>query len=588
MESVILTDFSSEITVLDDHQDFETKLTQLYANDGVFIVRFEVVSSIAQEPKPIKLRWKLPSINVKGIWKSSISRKKRQQYDWELDHLKTRISVDAPVVGIVGHDDTNRHTFACSDAIHALELNALLREEDNHVYCHVTLFSERHPAVTNFQMDIRIDTRPIGFSDAVKDVSKWWESYTPLMPMPVPEIAKAPLYSTWYQYHQNLNEQLLIEECEKATDLGYEVIIIDDGWQTMDTNRGYDYTGDWKPERIPDMASFVKNIHDTGMKVGLWFSVPFCGKKSKAYQKFRGKFLTTSHRWAPVFDPRYPEVRAHLINIYTSALKDWNLDGFKLDFIDDFKVYESTELTLDNGRDYASVNDGVEQLMTDVMKALREINPDVFIEFRQQYIGPAMRKFGNMFRAFDCPNDSNTNRIRTTDVKLLCGESAVHSDPLTWNYEETVEVAAFQFLNALFSVPQLSVEIATLPEDHYNMVKFYTTFWREHSEILLRGKFTPFKPICGYPLLTAEMNDVLIAGVYDDTTIDLDTDAKRMYFINAKYSELLVIRNLRDYGECTATIRDCQGRKVSTHEIIMHQGLIEIELPISGLAQIDL
>jgi len=85
------------------------------------------------------------------------------------------------------------------------------------------------------------------------------------------------------------------------------------------------------------------------MKCLLWYSVPFCGIKSKAYQLFKGKFLTENHPWAPVFDPRYPEVRSYLVQKYAAALIDWKLDGFKLDFIDDFKAYPETVLTKENG-----------------------------------------------------------------------------------------------------------------------------------------------------------------------------------------------------------------------------------------------
>jgi len=161
----------------------------------------------------------------------------------------------------------------------------------------------------------------------------------------------------------------------------------------MDNNRGYDYTGDWEPERLTDIVYFVRKVHKLDMKFMMWYSVPFCGKKSKAYQRFKGKFLTENHHWAPVFDPRYPEVREYLIGKYVFALKDWNLDGFKLDFIDDFMAYPETILTLDDRRDYASVNEGVDRLMTDVMNALKAIKPDILIEFRQKYVGPAMSKW---------------------------------------------------------------------------------------------------------------------------------------------------------------------------------------------------
>ncbi len=39
-----------------------------------------------------------------------------------------------------------------------------------------------------------------------------------------------------------------------------------------------------------------------------------------------------------MLDPRYPEVREFLIGIYEKALLDWDLDGFKLDFVDEFVV----------------------------------------------------------------------------------------------------------------------------------------------------------------------------------------------------------------------------------------------------------
>ena len=66
------------------------------------------------------------------------------------------------------------------------------------------------------------------------------------------------------------------------------------------------------------------------------------------------------------------------------------------------------------------------------------------IEFRQPYIGPLMRKYGNIFRAGDCPNSALENRVRTTDLHILSGTTAVHSDMIMWHYEDQVEIAAFQ------------------------------------------------------------------------------------------------------------------------------------------------
>ena len=78
------------------------------------------------------------------------------------------------------------------------------------------------------------------------------------------------------------------------------------------------------------------------------------------------------------------------------------------------------------------------------------------IEFRQPYIGPLMRKYGNMFRAGDAPNAYVANRVRTIDLRLLSGETAVHSDMIMWHPDEPVERAALQLLNVMFSVGRVS------------------------------------------------------------------------------------------------------------------------------------
>jgi len=579
-----IDDFPS-VSIFNENGNFHIKVDRKQIEEGVFIYKIKGNCEQPISPTPVSIKWRMPSFNVKGVWKCGGIHDKRQQYDWELVHLKSRISVDAPVISIFGHDDSNRLTFACSDAINLLEMNTLLREEDNHLYCHLTLFSERHPAITHYETELRIDVRAVNYAISLQEVSQWWESFDDLKPHPIPSIATAPLYSTWYQFHQDLEEDILLQECKIAKDIGYELIILDDGWQTMDNNRGYDYTGDWQPDRFPDMAQFVEQVHQIGMKFGLWFSVPFCGKHSKAYKRFKGKFLTENHRWAPVFDPRYPEVRQYLIDTYVNALKNWKLDAFKLDFIDDFKVYPETELTKENGRDYANVNAAVDRLLTDVMFALRTIKPDIGIEFRQQYVGPALRKFGNMFRAFDCPNDAVSNRIRITDVKLLCGASAVHSDPQTWHKEEPVEMAALQILNGFYGVPQMSVHLRNIPKSHLNMVKFYTKYWIENKAILMDGQFVPVNPLGNYPILSCEKNGHKIIGIYDETVVNIN-ESNRIDLLNAKTTDKIVLRNLGAKRHIHIMVRDCQGAMVSAQKINMDVGVIELNVPSAGMVVI--
>ncbi len=576
-----------KMDVFGTEDNFEKKLTLLHSEEGLNRYKFSIQAAEATIPSPIHIRWRMPATNIKGVWRCGGVHDKRLRYDWELDHLQSRISVDAPVLTVFGHKDENVMTFACSDAINLITLNAVLREEDNYLYCHITFFAERHSEITNYEAEISVDTRGVHFSKAILKVSTWWEGFEHLKPCKVPAFAKAPLYSTWYNYHQNLDAASLLKECATAHQLGYELIILDDGWQTLDTNRGYDYTGDWQPDRFPDMADFVKQVHQTGMKLGLWYSVPFCGKKSKAYQQFQGKFLTENHRWAPVFDPRYPEVREYLIDTYTNALQAWNLDAFKLDFIDDFKTYPETVLTKADGRDFANVNEAVDQLLTDVMAALRTIKPNIGIEFRQQYVGPALRKFGNMFRAFDCPNDPVSNRIRIADVKMLCGETAVHSDMLTWHADEKVELAALQVLNAIFGVPQMSVLLNLLSEAHFKMVEFYTNYWKSNANVLIDGQFKANSPLANYPYLSATKNNKTIYGLYEDMVLPVDLTQTSIDILNAKTSEQVIINAQGEEATWQITIFDCSGDEVDVSSVSLTSGIHAFVTPISGLIQMQ-
>lgn len=574
-----------EINCSDD--SVNTSLIKSYDKGGVVVFDFEVNNHNKKFLQPITLSWKIPAINVKGIWKPTADFSKRIQADWELDHMESRISIDAPVINLFGHDDSNVLTFACSNVINKIEMNSRIREEDNHFYCYITFFSELEEPLSNFKAQILLDYRNLHFSECLKEVSKWWETFENLAPASVPQIAKEPLYSTWYQFHQNLEEDVLLKECEIAYDMGYKSIILDDGWQTKDSNRGYDYTGDWQPDRIPNMSNFVGKVHEIGMKVALWYSVPFCGKKSNAYKKFKGKFLTENHRWAPVFDPRYPEVREYLIGIYKNALHEWNLDGFKLDFIDDFHQYEDTPLGKENGRDYASINEAVDCLMSDVLKTLQSINPEIFIEFRQKYTGPAMRKYGNMFRAFDCPGDSTMNRVRIADIRMLSGNTAVHADMVTWHPEEPVEIAALQLINTFFGVPQLSVMLQNTPSSHLKMISFYTKYWNEYADVLMNGNFVPYKPLANYPLQIVSTERYTIIGVHDEFVLPLEKVTSNIHIFNAQIANEIILKCSEDFGIYKALVHDCQGNIVSDSSIDLSEGLVMIKVPVCGIVLLE-
>jgi alpha-galactosidase len=276
-------------------------------------------------------------------------------------------------------------------------------------------------------------------------------------------------------------------------------------------------------------------------------------------------------------------VRRYLADTYTRAVREWGIDGLKLDFIERFVADANTTLDASGGRDYASVNAATDRLMTDVAAALRAVKPDVMIEFRQPYIGPLIRKYGNMIRASDSPNAWLTNRVKTTDLRLLSGNTAVHADMIMWHEREPVELAAFQFLNILFSVPQLSVKLREIAAEHLAMIRFYTAYWLANRDVLLDAEIEAPAPLANYPMLSARTREKQIVALYADVVARVTGTTPRLDLVNAKHSRGVVVAAKTDAGVFKYEVLDCQGRAVRTGTIRLGPAPQEIDVPTSGL-----
>ncbi len=565
--------------------NFEIEITIEEPSEQLGLATLKLTSTTAKVPSPLSIKWSLPSSNIAGYWSTQAFLNKTIAPNWGPSTVRSVISRHAPVITLFGHDQINQQTFSVDEIRDLVICSTSIKEENGKVYNEVQLFTEATEAKTSYEFQFRLDQRPLHYAQSLQGVGNWWQSKFPAAP--APKSAGDAVYSTWYSYHQNLQTDALLTTCSLASKMGYKTLIIDDGWQTLDGNRGYAYTGDWEPERLQDIGRLVDSVHKMHMKVMLWYAVPFVGEKSKAYLKMKDKVLRYwDGQGAYIMDPRYPEVRSHIIQTYTSALKKWNLDGFKLDFIGRFRADKNIVLTAENGRDIASVSQATDVLMKSLLLALRAINPEVLVEFRQPYTGPSMLQYGNMMRASDCPNVALLNRVQTTDLKLLSQHTYVHADMLMWHYNEPVEQAALQFLNVLFAVPQMSVRLYDIPSDHFKMVQFYTEYWVKNSDILLKGAFTPGNPLLNYPILKAEKDNKVITAVYNEQIVSLDNTVQAFDIINATNSKQLVLAIEGLEKPYKMQVFDCTGTLVKEQQTTLKTEVRSIEVPPSGIIKL--
>ncbi|MGG0173966.1 glycoside hydrolase family 36 protein [Paenibacillus dokdonensis] len=571
-----------------DETHFRYSLELIEEKDGVEYIRFVMDAKEARVPKSVQISWQHPAIDISGYWDPGANREKGLRMDFSTPFQSKATSL-APVCSLYNPEGQNRLTTAFSDAMRPLRMRAGIHEETAEFEVWLELFTEACPPIDHYEAVIRIDTRELFYADCLREVGQWWADMPGYTPAFVPDTARLPMYSTWYSFHQQLDPAEIEKQCLLAKELGCEAVIVDDGWQTDDNQRGYAYCGDWEaaPKRIADMRRLVEHVHALGMKFILWYSVPFVGKHSKAWSRFKGKFMNSYGVDTAVFDPRFPEVREYLIGTYEEALRTWGIDGFKLDFVDSFNLSQEMRYSLGGGRDYDSVPEAVDRLLSDVMLRLKSIHPDVMIEFRQNYIGPLMRKYGNMFRVADCPNNYSQNRIGSIDIRLLSGNTAVHSDMMMWNWNDRPENVALQFIHSLFSVPQLSVLIDRVPESHRQVIAFWLGFWREHRELLLAGSLRPQSPEYMYPVVYASDSNRLLAAVYSEQIIHIDSVERTIFLIVNGTSREAVVVQLAGQIRGMMTVLDCTGSEISNQMIHLQEGIHLFKLPPSGLIRLQ-
>lgn len=514
---------------------------------GVEIVTITLDAPGRRQPPKFTVGFQVPQVEMFYRWSVN---------DWNFalppnwgGACVSEFARNMPLYAFLNGNDESVLALAASECTRCVDFKGAVREEGSLLEISFRYFEKPEAPISHYETSVRIDTRRQYFGKAVSEGAAWIERAGGYRIASAPPAAFDPLYSSWYSFHQDVFAKPLEEELEIAAKLGMKTVILDDGWQTDDTGRGYAFCGDWEVSRrrFPDMAAHVKKVHALGMKYMVWYSVPFVGLKSANYAKFKGKYLfdEVPGLGAAVLDPRFPEVRAFLVETYVKAVKAWDIDGLKLDFIDSFGLPATGDpAEKDNyaGRDVHSVPGAIDRLMREIRAALVAVKSDIFLEFRQSYVGPGVRQVGNMLRVGDCPGDMRRNRFAIANLRLVSGGTAVHSDMLEWNFAETPASAARYVINSIFGVVQYSLMLRSAPREHREMIEKWIRFSQEHRQTLIHGTFTPRHPELQYPVIEAESDEERIIGLYDDGRVLEIPDAKKTIVMNASGKDAFVIR----------------------------------------------
>ena len=529
------------------------------------------------------IKWSAHMQGILSCW-TPIAKRDREVKQWFGPNTNfSNIYYGAPILSVIDQGDKNFSTVAVSDAVNPVRMTFAVNdfEEKENLDFHIYLFEEGCTE-ESYTIRIRIDERDIPYYDAIASVSNWWKEFYPIDRIRT-ENGELPLYSTWYNYHQNPTQESLEKEMAEAVKCGFKSLIIDDGWSYEGVGTGdYCNCGNWNvtDTKFPDFGAFVKYLHELGIKAAVWFPVPYVGYYADDYKKFQGKILYNSDgAKCGVLDPRYPDVRKYIVDNYVDMVNKYELDGLKLDFIDAFRCPDRAALCTDKseGYDCDKVEEGVTKLLREIRETLTAGKEDFMIEFRQFYVGPAIVRECNMLRVIDCAFDCITNRVGIADLRLLNYGLAVHADMLLWSQDEKSEVVAKMLLNTMFAVPQISVLLQNSSDEQKKIITSYISYWYENKEVLLYGHFKAHHPEACYSLISSENDEKRVVVAYSENSVCFD--GKTTDIFNATASDYLYIENTSGRN-VNAVVYDCCGNKLD--EYVIEQNVCKVSISEGG------
>lgn len=518
-----------------------------------------------------------------GYWHPGAGSERTLPADWS-GHTSTSLVSWGPVGCL--HDAAGNSLFAwaADELVDELEIKFGVSEERK------TFVVELRGRATETERELTLVTslEPRPLAEAVGALAAWLADRLSVDPLPVPAVARQPVYSTWYTFTQDLQQATVLAEAKLGAALGCGSVFVDDGWQRLAHGRGYAGCGDWTPDtaKFPDLAQFCADVRAQGAGVVLWIAPLLLGADSEVFADLAGfaPAAVGGGLRCHILDPRHREVREHLAATCRRLVVDFGLDGLKIDFLDQAMIYRGTA----SSGDVDDVGEAMRQLLAQIRDELAAAGrSDVAVEFRQPYVSPAIGAYGQILRAGDCPGDAVVNRLSTIDAQLLSADQVVHGDMLMWGPTAGAEAVAQQLYGCWFAVPQISMRLADLAPEQSAALAGLLDLWRRLSPVALDGRLTVHGSERGYDLVRADHPELAqsVIGRYAPVVVDLDRPAA-VTILNATADDTVVLRLAEGLGVSGGIVRTAAAAELRRLRADTSQ-LSELSVPPFGSLTID-
>jgi alpha-galactosidase len=289
-----------------------------------------------------------------------------------------------------------------------------------------------------------------------------------------------------------------------------------------------------------------------------------------------------------VLDPRYPEVRKHLVSTYANFLQEWQFDGYWFDFLKEFYPKEGAIIEQDKGRDFVSIQMAVDTLYNEMEKRLKTIKPNIFLGQKFMEVGPNLASYQNLLTGFVGVENVQTVREKMVNNRLLYGRFTPFMEVVAINSREKSEDIALKLQSVLFGNPYLSFYTTTLPQDSKQTIRFWLDYWKKNYKVIFEGSFEPLQVSRFYPVIKVEHDEKTIYMLFEDYSVNLPVAPNSTIdIINSKETETIHLFIGKPGIQYSFEIFNSKG--VSTEKGILkskNKNSVDVFVPSAGFIRV--
>jgi alpha-galactosidase len=529
--------------------------------------------------RDLSITWSVPAIDMHGLYAGPPSPDElaRLPYWW----LRKQACANSgfPFLALFHRSGASRYAFGLLDQLTETALEGELSEAAR-AYCfhwHKPV-GQAHMVVQQWQEQLFVSAARCPWPEVLRAYVATVDREWPQPKLPVPDHAYDPVFCTWTAIHHDVSQEWVLRNAHLAAELGFGTWLTDDGWFTGQASfADYRHTGDWVPYRpkFPDFAGHVRAVQELGLRYVLWVAPFMIGDASHGARQHAHLLAepTTPMRFRNL-SPRRAETCQVVSDLLERLMRDYQLDGLKIDFIDSI-AFDNPMAT---ATDYRTLGEGVYAILSAAIDRVQAVKPDALVEFRNSYTNLASRRYANLYRASDVPINFAQNRWQVTMLRLLAPDRAVHLDPALWHPDDSDENVAVHLINVICSVPMVSVELDRYSQRHLDLIRYWVGFYREHRDTIIHGQFDPDIRLGHVPLICFTGTTERIIGVYDDVACAVGAGGLPLWILNASTRPFVELRPDTLAGPYLVRTRDKFGDVVGERAVTLPVAQLPVEV----------